>query len=53
MIRRIKFTDKTFQLQSLGGSYIQPHHTLISLCLPHFKQMLTEIFPGNQYFIIQ
>jgi hypothetical protein len=56
----MEFTDKRFQLQSLAGSYMlyvyslitQSTHVYLDLLL-HFKGMLTEIFPGYQYFIIQ
>ena len=53
MIGRIKFNDKRFQLQSAAGSIMtQSAHLYLDL-LPHLKRMLTEIYAGNQYLIIQ
>jgi hypothetical protein len=53
MIGRIKFNDKHFQLQSPAGRLItQSAHVYLDL-IPYLKRMLTEIYAGNQYLIIQ
>ena len=41
------------QLQSLAESLITQSACVYLDLLPHVKRMLTELYAGNQYFIIQ
>ena len=57
MIRRMRFPDKTFSNfnhspKAINSLLTQSAFVYLDL-LPHVKRILTEIYAGNQYFIIQ
>ena len=57
MIRRMKFPDKTLKFnfdhspKAINSLITQSAYAYLDL-LPRVKRMLTEIYAGNQYFII-